>query len=520
MTFLNPLALILFLPIFLLFKEFANKKQDKQSKLLFLALLLLVASLSRPALSESMSSQNIDANEYIIALDVSYSMQANDVQPSRYLAAKESIHRLLEENTKDIFSLFAFTSNTLLLCPPTTDTQIARHALEALNPDFILTKGTSLSKLLEQVSKLLATEKKLIVFSDGGEESDLNKLLEIASKANIVVNVVAVGSENGAVLEHDKRQLRDANNNLVISRINPLLKDLAKHSGGFYYEMSSQNNSIHQEVLHKLRNDAANIKNRELSVQNHKELYYYPLALAFFIILLSVTKIKSHIPFLSIVAIALPLDSTHASLLDFHHIDKANALYANKNYKESLQQFQKLSPSTQSYFNIANAYYKQKNYKKAMEYYSVIMTKDVTLKKAIYYNMGNCAVKMKRYDRAKEYFKKALALGYDKDAFFNLDLLNKLALKERIDVADMMPHQNPKEQKNSTKKNESKKEENQNAKGNSNQKSSIKNSGSGEQKSEKDKKTLFSQHSQNQYQMGYKAYELINQGYTNEQNPW
>jgi Ca-activated chloride channel family protein len=180
-----------------------------------------------------------------------------------------------------------------------------------------------------------------------------------------------------------------------------------------------------------------------------------------------------------------------------------------------------MTPTVASYYNSAVAYYRAKKYKKAMEIFTQIETPNPDIKQKIYYNMGNCAVKLKKYKRAKIYYQKALALGDDKDAYHNLLLLYKLKLKEGVDISDMLPKNQVNKQTGASKKEQIKKSSQQNS-SKSQQKASQKSSGSGSKSSGQDKKELQQTQQQNkaQYKIGYRAYELINKGYTNEKHPW
>jgi len=535
MTFLNPLALLLFIPIFFIFKnkllskdEFLLNSQifNKQTKLLLITLALTIIALSRPALQNKLTKQRFNADEYIIALDASFSMQANDLKPTRYDVAKNNIISFLNIDKKDRFSIFAFTTNPLLICPPTTDTQIAISALNALTPKYILTKGTSLEALLEFVVKLPQEKKNLIIFTDGGDEHQLNTLLSIAKKSAITIHIIATATKKGIALKKLSAHLRDSNGDLVISRANPILKDLAHKTGGGFIHITKSTQEISKELYSIINNKATKDKNIQTDIISYKELYYYPLLLSFIILILALTKMHKLIPIFSILAIFILPSKSNASILDFYYLKEANKAYKQKNYLDAKANYKKLSPSIPSYLNIAASYYKAKKYSTAMKYYSLIESTDPKIKQIIFYNMGNCAVKMKKYDRAKTYYQQALALGYDKDAYENLMTLYKLGVKAKIDVADMLPKPNAKEKKNSSKKTDNqkddKKNENENSKGGkSNQKALSASSGAGDMKKSKNKSNSAKiKKSKNQYQMGYKAYELINKGYTNESNPW
>ena len=103
-------------------------------------------------------------------------MKATDISPTRYDFAKETIAALLQENPGDNIMLIAFTTNPLLLSPPTTDHALINIALANLNPEFILTKGTSLEKLFKRLASMKMGQKNLILMTDGGEEENLEKL--------------------------------------------------------------------------------------------------------------------------------------------------------------------------------------------------------------------------------------------------------------------------------------------------------------------------------------------------------
>ena len=537
MTFLNPIALLLLIPLFFIFKnrllskdEFLLNSQifNKQTKLLIIILVLTIVSLSRPALENTLSKEKFDANEYIIALDASFSMQADDLKPTRYQVAKKNIISFLNFDKKNRFSIFAFTTNPLLICPPTTDTQIALSALEALVPKYILTKGTSLETLLTFIAKLPQDKKNLIIFTDGGEEHQLNSLISIAKKSAITIHIVATASKKGVALKNSSTHLRDSNSNLVISRVNPILKELAYKTGGNFIHITNKTQDVSEELYSILNNKAIKDKSIQTDIISYKELYYYPLLLSFILLILSLTKMQKFIPFFSLLIIfALPTKSD-ASVLDFYYLKEATKAYKEKDFNKAISEYKKLSPSVFSYLNLATSYYKAKKYSNAMKYYALIQSTNPKIKQIIFYNMGNCAVKLQKYNRAKTYYQQALALGYDKASYENLITLYKLNIKSKINVADMLPKPDAKEKKNSSKKTDKQKDDNKSDNKNKNSKTSKSNqraltasSGAGEMNKSKNKiDSSKIKDSKNQYQMGYKAYELINKGYTNESNPW
>ena len=536
MTFLNPWAFLLIFIAFWLFKDilflrhntqfsaFAteHKHYILQTKLILLSLLLALLALARPAFTNEISKEKFDANEYIIALDASYSMSLDDVKPSRYQIAKRTIVELLQADAKNRFSLFAFTTNPLLICPPTTDHAIAISALDALSPEYILTKGTSIESLLEKIATLPMVHKSLIIFSDGGDEHNLKSLLLFAKKNAITINILAIASNKGAVVIKDNQPLKDEEQHLIISRINPILKDLARGSGGFYFELQDAHTTLIEEIHAKLQ--AQNLQAKELStdIVSYREFYFIPLLLAFILLIISLTKVQKLIPILSILFLLTPLSRLEASLLDFYYIKEAQKAYNDKEYVEARDYFSKLSPSQYSYMSIANSYYKNKQFRDSLRYYSQIKSTNPHVKSTLFYNMANAAFMLKKYQRAENLYKQSLALEYSKEAYENLLLIVKYKLVAKVNVADMLPTKDDKTVKNITKKNDTKNNEKESAGSSSSQQKTNQGSqGGGDTKSkEKAKKSTQSQNKKNNYKMGYNAYEVMNKGYINEKHPW
>ena len=515
MVLLNAWALFALLPLWLLYRRHIKQTNTRQIKLLYLSLLFMIIALAEPALRNAPTKQSFNSQDYIVAIDASYSMMAEDIKPNRFEAAKEAIAKLLRLHPKDRFTLFAFTSNALLISPPTTDTAIAIDALETLNPKYILTKSTSLENLFETVGKVSFKKKKLIVFSDGGDDTDVAKLVSILKKNHITPYFVATATQKGAALKKGGSYLKNEQNELVISKINPALQDIANLSGGKYYELDSP------DIIDRLSDDITDLhsaKKSLLQVQSYKELFAIPLLIAIILFFISITKLHQLLPLLLLVL--LPYKS-EASVLDFYYLDKALKAYDTKQYKEAATYFSKLRATPQSTYNTATAYYKAGMYKKALSLYSRIKTRNPKLKAAIYYNMANAAVKIKKYEEAKRLYAFTLSINpKDKDAFYNLTQLQKLHLQNK--KRPKLRLRGAKEQKTKSKNAQQNPQNKQNKGGSSNRSATQQSSGSGgeQQKSQKQGSVRKAKNRQNNYKMGYRAYEIINKGYANEKEPW
>jgi Ca-activated chloride channel family protein len=511
--FLNGWIFFALVPLYLLYKQHADA--NRQTKLIFISIVFMILAIARPVVDNTLQEESFDSQDYIIALDISYSMQADDLKPNRYILAKKAIKKLIDLHPKDRFTLFVFTSNPLLISPPTTDTAITLMALDALNPEYVLTKGTNILKLLQSVAKIPLNEKKLIIFSDGGEEHTLTKMLQVLKQNNIIPYIVATATHKGAALKKGGRYIKNIDSSLVISKINPILKDLALGGYGAYYELDNTLNTIDQLSKDITQNTT---KKGTIQVKNYYELFYLPLLIALLLYISAVTKI--HQLFL-LPLILIPHYQADASILDSYYIAKAKESFQNKEYQKAAHYFEKITPSVQSYYNIATSYAKANRCKTALNYYTQIQTRNKKLKQMIFYNMANCAVALKHYQRAKKLYVLALALGKDKDALANLHILQKLHLQNQKNITDMLPQKNPKHKKISSKSLDLQKQKKKNSGGKNNSKQTTNQSSNGVgTKNKKTKTSTKNTQHNSKYQIGYKAYELINKGYTNEHKPW
>jgi len=285
MSFLYPeyLALIIPLVIYLLQNSFKLK-----IRMHLIILVFVLISLSRPVIDKYEQNSALEGRDIVIALDISHSMQADDVKPNRYEFAKSCIKELLIQNPNDNIMLIAFTTNQLLLSPPTTDHQLIFTALDSLDLDYILTKGTSLKSLFLKLVSMDITDKNLILITDGGDEVDADGLVEILDGQTKTLSILALGDASGSTIKNtDNTLLKDADGNLVISRINPLLQELATKLDANYMEASKSVLESVEILDKKLKKSDELFYKKE---HNYFELYQVPLFIAIVLFFMLHTK--------------------------------------------------------------------------------------------------------------------------------------------------------------------------------------------------------------------------------------
>ena len=514
MSLLYPQLLWLFVPLVLL--GYYHRPLGMHRRIHWLILALLLLAMARPQMQKGIEKAQIQARDIIIALDVSYSMRAQDIKPDRYTFAVKTVDALLSHNPHDNVMLIAFTTNPLLLSPPTTDHTIVRTALHALERDNILTKGTSLQNLFAKIASMPKIKRELLLITDGGEERNLQKLTSALENTPVHISILAMGTQKGATIpKADGSKLTDKHGHLVISRINPMLKQLSQAVGGNYIEPQSSPEATAEAIekaFASLEDVSHTIAKKRYS---HTELYPVPLLLALLLFFMVHTRASKYL----ILLFALLGTSTQASPLDLYYLDAAYNAYNEGDYNSSATLLEKhTSPSLQHRYALASAYYKQGRYEKALKLYRSIQTRSASMKQRLFYNIGNAYVHLKAYDKAKMYYTKALQLGSDADALHNLKLVVLLQQSNETTKGRSLPKPqggNPSaavQMSEKDQKSQEKQESSGSGSGGANSKRA--------QEQVKKREQLLMDNTPQKQPLGSKVYELINKGYIRETQPW
>ena len=514
MSFLYPSLLWLLIPL-ILYGYFSTPRTLKHTVHLLIMALILVA-LSRPRIAHHMQPAQIAARDILVALDVSYSMRAEDIAPNRYDFARRTIEALITEDAKDNVMLIAFTTNPLILAPPTTDHALVSTALHALDPDNILTKGTSLKRLFEQIAALPPLHREVVLITDGGEERDLATLLNTIGQSDTTLHILAMGTEAGTTVPlQGGEALKDTQGHLVISRINPLLKTLAAQTGGTYTTPGSDPKATAHTLLKQIIQSDTSLRKITRLKQGYSEYYQLPLLLALLLLLMLYTRASRYLVLL-FALLHLPLQASVWESWQLHH---AYTLYAQGDYNQSKALLENIShPSLQQRDALAASYYRLGAFQKAADLYRTIRTTSPKIKQRLYYNTANAYAKLGRYTKAKIYYTKALQLGEDADALHNLQLVTFL-LEHTKAHGRTLPKSQGEQGKAPTAEMTPNKKDSED-----NQRSGSGSGGGGDRRTKDSaaskKRLLLPNKEAPKQPLGSKVYELINKGYIHEKQPW
>jgi Ca-activated chloride channel family protein len=232
------------------------------------ALLSMIIILSRPQFGSKLEEIKKQGVEVIIALDVSNSMLAEDIQPDRLTRAKQALSRLIDNLENDKIGLIVFAGDAYTQIPITTDYISAKMFLSTISPEMVPKQGTAIGAAIDLGIRSFTPgedkSKAMIIITDGENHEDdpLEKAAE-ASKSGIIVHTIGIGSTEGVpvpVIRNGKRDyLTDPDGNTVITKLDEdILKKIAVSAGGNYVRASSSNiglDEIYGEVKKMKKQD-------------------------------------------------------------------------------------------------------------------------------------------------------------------------------------------------------------------------------------------------------------------------
>ena len=224
--------------------------------LLLSAITILIFMIARPQVGSKISHEKREGIEVLIALDISNSMLAQDVIPSRLEKSKLLIEDLVDHFTNDKVGLVVFAGDAFVQLPITNDYVSAKMFLQNINPSLITTQGTDLARAIS-LSQSCFTQREhigraIIVITDGEDhEGGALEAAREAYKKGINVFILGVGTSKGAPIpDGNGGYLKDNSGQIVLSALNEqMCQQVAKAGNGVYIHVD--NTSDAQERLNK-----------------------------------------------------------------------------------------------------------------------------------------------------------------------------------------------------------------------------------------------------------------------------
>ncbi|MFZ4542488.1 MAG: VWA domain-containing protein [Saprospiraceae bacterium] len=266
------------------------KEEKRKVYFVLMALFFLCLALANPQWGKKQNMVRSKEEDLLIVMDVSQSMLAQDVLPSRLTVAKALVLKIFDDCEAERIGIVTFALNANLLMPFTTDFSATKMYIESLDTGFGSEQGTSIEAAIEAAIEQRDPDQtrplSIVLLTDGEshEDTGISAAKSLGNKS-IELIVVGVGTAEGAYIPDESGFKRDMFGNFVKSRLNePLLQQIAKSGHGHYFNLSKDLNSAHQAILKQFATEGKTSSGRRV-YEEYESRFQWFLAVGLLLLL-------------------------------------------------------------------------------------------------------------------------------------------------------------------------------------------------------------------------------------------
>lgn len=260
-----------------------------------IVLILFIVAILGPTFGDSRREIKSVGKDIMFCVDLSKSMDAFDVQPTRLEKIKFEMKRIVAAFNSDRLGIVIFSSEAFMQCPLTYDQNALNLFIETLNSGLVPSSGTdfgpplkmALSKLSEQETAGNQQKSKVIVLISDGEDfgEETEDMIKEVEDQDIKLFTLGVGTERGSQIAAGRGYKTDQQGNTVISKLNPSsLKNLASKTDGQYFEINESRNDVNKliNVISKIEGQVRDARLVDVSANRY---FYFLLAAVVLLVL-------------------------------------------------------------------------------------------------------------------------------------------------------------------------------------------------------------------------------------------
>lgn len=259
--------------------------------MLLVALVFVILGVAGPQFGSKLQQVQKQGVELMVVLDVSNSMMAQDIKPSRLDKAKMAIARMVEKLSNDKVGMIVFAGDAYVQLPITTDYSSAKLFLSNISTDVVPVQGTAIGSAIDLAAKSFTpeteTSKAIIVITDGENHQDDAVAAAGRARGNgITVHTIGMGLEQGGPIPEKGQSgqfMKDGNGAIVVSKLDEqMLKDIAKAGEGLYVRASNTDVGLNQ-LLDEVNRMEKTLLEERVYADYAEKYQYFLLAGLFFI---------------------------------------------------------------------------------------------------------------------------------------------------------------------------------------------------------------------------------------------
>lgn len=264
----------------------------------------IALALARPQTGSKLSNVVVEGREVVLVVDVSNSMLAEDVTPSRMARTRYAITRLVERMKDDRLGIVAFAEDAEVVLPITGDYKMAKSVVKRLEPALIAAQGTNIGKALETAllsfteSTKESRSRVMILITDGEEHNQsTEEAIERAVSQGVMVCAIGIGTPEGTALKIDGKWIEEEDGKMVVTKLGePLLQHIAEATGGIY--VRSRNESFGLEEIIERLDQIEETQLMQISFEEYDEQYQWFLGAALLLLLIDALVMERRNPLL------------------------------------------------------------------------------------------------------------------------------------------------------------------------------------------------------------------------------
>lgn len=258
---------------------------------------LLIVALLGPSYGGSKKEIKSIGKDIMICVDLSKSMDAFDVPPTRLEKVKYEMKKIVEAFNSDRVGVIIFSSEAFMQCPLTYDQNALNLFIETMNTSLVPSSGTdfgpplkmALKKIDEQVGASAQQKSKVIVLISDGEDfgEDTDEIAKEVEEKDIKLFTLGVGTEKGSQIQSGRGYKTDQKGNTIVSKLNASsLKSLASKTDGQYFEINEGRNDVNRLIstIGKIEGQVRDARFVDVSANR----YFYFLLAALIILVLDI----------------------------------------------------------------------------------------------------------------------------------------------------------------------------------------------------------------------------------------
>ena len=417
--------------------------------MLLAAMALIIVMMARPQMGTRISHEKRTGIESIIAMDISNSMLAEDVTPSRLDRTKMMVENLVDNFTDDKIGLIVFAGDAFVQLPITSDYVSAKMFLSEIEPSLIATQGTDIATAINMAANSFTQQqgvgKAIIVITDGEDhEGGALEAAKAAKKKGMRVYVLGVGSDKGAPIPLGNGDyMKDRTGNTVMTKLNEeMCRQIAEAGGGAYIHVDNNTNAQRQ-----LDSELAKLSKKEMQstiYRDYDEQFQAFGIIAIILLILEICILESKNPIArrlnifgrkqrtTTLIVALLVASASFAQNDRRYITQGNKLFRSGQFDKAEVAYRKAIEKNprnpQAHYNLGNSLMAQKKDSAAVQSFQKSTELETSkIRKAMaFHNMGVVCQQHKMYGEAIEAYKNSLRLNPKDDATrYNLELCKR-----------------------------------------------------------------------------------------------